>query len=117
MSVARAALLESIRLRRGDISPHHFRYSLEVTGRDNRGGCTERGGDKRVYANRGTGRAADVGCGRVEVDVCSKGSVACGFDRKTRVGGDQRGRGRRIRDQQNLNREVLATVSLENSGF
>lgn len=63
------SLLESIRPGREDISPHHVRYSLEVTGRDNRGGCTEKGGDKRVCANRGNGagdrcgtRAGGSGC-------------------------------------------------------
>lgn len=76
VSAVRSMLLESIRLRRGDISPHHLSRSLEVTGRDNKGGCTEE------EETRGC-MLMESGDGWVEVDVCREGSVACGFDRKT----------------------------------
>lgn len=79
VSVVRSMLLESIRLGRGDISPHHLGCSLEVTGRDNRGRCTEKE-ETRGCMLIGNG----LRCGWVEVDACREGSVARGFDRETR---------------------------------
>lgn len=60
----------------------------------------------------GTGRATDVGRGRVEVGVCSKGSVACGLDRETQGGWISGGEGGESEISNILNQEVLATVTL-----
>lgn len=86
----RVLLLESIRLRWGDISPHHFRYSQEVTSSDNRRGCTERMRQEDICkcATRRRQNGASSRCRmRVGGSGClERGSVAVGWQ-KTRVAG------------------------------